>query len=141
MGLKRQLAEAYKREEIFWSQKARVKWLTEGDKNTSFFHASVMSRKRQNKLRVLQKKTGEWCNTEGEICEEVVDYFQHLFTSDNPTEFEEILEGIPLTITADMNRMLIRPVLEQEIYQAVKSMYPNKSSGSDGMSCNSPTFP
>ena len=43
-GLKRKLVDAYKREEIYWSQKARVQWLKEADKNTSFFHASVMSR-------------------------------------------------------------------------------------------------
>ncbi|XP_071902364.1 uncharacterized protein [Coffea arabica] len=130
-GLKRQLAEAHKREEIFWSQKARVKWLTEGDKNTSFFHASVMSRRRQNRISVLQRKTGEWCRTEEEICEEVVDYFQQLFTLEIPTEFDEILEGIPLAITAEMNKMLTRPVSDQEISHAVNSMHPNKSPGPD----------
>ena len=57
-----------------------------------------------------------------------------MFTTDDPTDFSDILEGIPQTITAEMNRKLIRPVSEQEISHAVNSMHPNKSPGPDGMS-------
>lgn len=39
-----QLNEAYVEEEQYWSQKARVQWLQEGDHNTNFFHASVIQR-------------------------------------------------------------------------------------------------
>ena len=67
VGLKRKLVEAYKREEIYWSQKARIKWLQEGDKNTSFFHASVMSRRKQNRINGLKRRSGEWCRNEGEM--------------------------------------------------------------------------
>ncbi|XP_071905925.1 uncharacterized protein [Coffea arabica] len=57
-GLKRKLVEAYRREEVFWSQKARIKWLQEGDKNTSFFHASVMSRRNRIGLMDLKEEVG-----------------------------------------------------------------------------------
>ena len=32
--LKRELAKAYKKEEIYWGQKETIKWLKESDKNT-----------------------------------------------------------------------------------------------------------
>lgn len=40
--LKDQLDLAYREEEQYWTQKTRAQWLEEGDKNTSFFNASVM---------------------------------------------------------------------------------------------------
>ncbi|XP_071915314.1 uncharacterized protein [Coffea arabica] len=92
INLKKKLAEAYNKEEIYWSQKARVQWLKEGDKNTSYFHAMA---------------------------------------TDNPGEFDEVLQGIPHTVTTKMNRNLIRPVTDQEISRAIFSMHPNKSSGPD----------
>ncbi|XP_071909652.1 uncharacterized protein [Coffea arabica] len=44
--LKLKLSSAYKAEEIFWPQKARSKWLKEGDKNTTYFHACVKTRRK-----------------------------------------------------------------------------------------------
>ena len=54
--LKRRLADAYKKEELFWGQKARVNWLREGDKNSSYFHAVVAGRRKRNTITTLQKE-------------------------------------------------------------------------------------
>lgn len=40
--------------EIKWSQRARCKWLAEGDDNTRFFHAYASSRLRQNTIISIQ---------------------------------------------------------------------------------------
>ena len=56
--LKKELKEAYKREEVYWGQKARVRWLKEGDKNTNYFHASVVERRRRNNISSLKKGDG-----------------------------------------------------------------------------------
>ena len=75
LHLKKKLAEAYKREELYWSQKVRVKWLQEEDKNTSYFHAMVNGRRKMNRINVLQKRSGEWCENEEETYQEILDYF------------------------------------------------------------------
>ncbi|XP_027124181.1 uncharacterized protein [Coffea arabica] len=54
--LQKKLANAYKKEEVFWGRKARVKRLQEGDKNTSYFHAVVEAKRRRNKISTLQKQ-------------------------------------------------------------------------------------
>ncbi|XP_019182678.1 PREDICTED: uncharacterized protein LOC109177699 [Ipomoea nil] len=43
-SLQVELLLALKQEECFWRQKARVKWLKEGDANTRFFHSVVKDR-------------------------------------------------------------------------------------------------
>lgn len=38
--------------QYFWKQRARVKWLLGGDKNTSFSHASTLEKR--NNLRITR---------------------------------------------------------------------------------------
>ena len=45
----------------------------------------------------------------------------------------EILEGIPYSITQEMNAKLTKPVEESEIQSALFSMHPEKAPGQDGM--------
>ncbi|XP_071905855.1 uncharacterized protein [Coffea arabica] len=105
--LKAQLTKAYAEEEMFWSKKSRSKWLKEGDKNTAFFHSSVMAKRRRNKISTLQKKDGTWCKEEHEIEEELCEHYKDLFTTTNPDCFEDILAEIPSTISSHMNEQLI----------------------------------
>ncbi|XP_027099102.2 uncharacterized protein [Coffea arabica] len=132
--LKLQLSTAYREEELYWSQKARTWWLQEGDKNTAFFHASVMAARKQRKITCLQKDNGQWCKTDQELREEMCRYYNQLLTTGNVDQIKETLQGVPTTISRQMNEHLIRPVGEQEIHRALFSMHPNKSPGTDGMS-------
>nr|XP_027067846.1 uncharacterized protein LOC113693518 [Coffea arabica] len=92
--MKLQLIKAYKEEELYWSQKARCRWLQEGDKNTAYFHASVMATRRRNKIIVLQRNNDEWCKTEQEVMEEICNYYQQLFTTANTEQEQEIIDNV-----------------------------------------------
>lgn len=46
--------DALKYEESYWKEKSRVKWLAEGDKNTSFFHKIAKQRSASCKLNYLK---------------------------------------------------------------------------------------
>ncbi|XP_071906206.1 uncharacterized protein [Coffea arabica] len=129
MDLKRKLTVEYAKEEAFWAKKSKCKWLKEEDKNTAYFHMRVASRRRRNRLSRLEKEQGGWCETDEEIGEEVAKYYQNLFNSSWPIAFEEIFQGIPRTITEQMNLQLTRPVTEKKIKQALFSMHPNKAPG------------
>ena len=47
-------------EEQFWQQKARVKWLRSGDRNTKYFHAVVKQKRVHEMIHRIRKADGQW---------------------------------------------------------------------------------
>nr|XP_027101745.1 uncharacterized protein LOC113722690 [Coffea arabica] len=131
-SLKKQLKDAYKGEELYWRQKSRIQWLREGDKNTKFFHTSVQGRRRRNRLNKLQREDGTWTESEEAVSTEVAKYYRNLLHSSDVGDLTEVLNGIPHTISDELNGNLMKPVLDEEIKSVIFSMNPDKAPGVDG---------
>ena len=56
--LEAKLEEQEKQEEILWWKKSKIWWLQEGEKNTKFFHQSVIQNIFENKIYSLKNVTG-----------------------------------------------------------------------------------
>ena len=52
------LRAALRVEEMFWEQKARVRWLQEGDRNTKFFHSVVKHRMARSIIHRIRNGRG-----------------------------------------------------------------------------------
>lgn len=120
--LRKKLDEAYKDNEVYWRQKSRIQWLHEGDKNTEFFYASTVQRRKFNRLDQLEKEDGGYYNSEEEMVGEISECFSTLFTSANSFDWIDSLNDIPSTVTESMNSNLIKSVEHEEIEQSIFSM-------------------
>lgn len=69
-------------EEEFWALKSRVNWLSDGDRNTRFFHLTTLGHRRANKIRALKDSSGVWQYEDSIIKEVLTSHFQNLFTTE-----------------------------------------------------------
>ena len=53
-----QLDARERQEEIYWRQNSKVKWLREGEKNSKFFHNSVVHNKLGSNIHRIKRKDG-----------------------------------------------------------------------------------
>ncbi|KAL4295562.1 hypothetical protein GQ457_12G025900 [Hibiscus cannabinus] len=84
--LRLELEEVMHQEESFWRQKACAKWIVEGDRNTSFFHASTMARRRSNFISGLKVDGNDWCDSQDVLRLAAVDFYQNLFQSSGDSD-------------------------------------------------------
>ncbi|XP_074293711.1 uncharacterized protein LOC141620847 [Silene latifolia] len=121
-----------RQEEQYWRQRSRALWLKDGDRNTKFFHTRAGERKRKNFIAKLIDEDGmERVGTE-DVTKVALDYFQGLFTTSNPTDFDDVVAGIGGRVTDDMNAELRRDYGEDEVLDALNQMHPLKAPGPDG---------
>lgn len=128
------LLEALKREESIWKQNSRISWLTTSDLNTWYFHLSTIIRHRWNNIEALKNHDGVWFQDKESIGNIMVDYFQHLYSSDllrTDGGLREIIS--PIITNADNEELCMMPSAE-EIKRVVFSLGANKALGPDGMS-------
>ena len=76
-----ELEELILREEIHWRQKARVKWVKEGDCNSKFFHKVANGRRNRKFIKELENESGLMLNNSESIKEEILRYFEKLYAS------------------------------------------------------------
>ena len=92
-----------------------------------------MTKRRRNRITSLENEEGKWCESEQDVENEICGFYKKLFTSSQLIEFEAVTKGVPRTITNEMNTMLIKPVEEMEVKNALFSMHPNKAPRPNGM--------
>ncbi|XP_071924697.1 uncharacterized protein [Coffea arabica] len=126
------LRNALRVEEEFWKQKARVKWLADGDRNTVFFHSIVTERRRKSVIHRVRRTNGEWVDDEASICNEAVNFFQGLFTEEVGCVSSDMLKVIPRVITAQDNSGLTEIPSMDEVKEVLFSMDGDSAAGPDG---------
>ena len=107
--------------------------LKDRDRNTNFFHSKASQRRRKNYIKGLYDNDGQWCTNPSRVEEIVLEFYQALFTTQNPDNFDEILAQIPQVVTDEMNNDLMVEFQKEEIEIALKQMAPLKSPGPNGM--------
>ena len=78
---KGELEELIFKEEVHWRQKVRVKWVKEGDCNSKFFHKVANGRRNRKFIKELENENGQMMNNSESIKEEILRYFEKLYTS------------------------------------------------------------
>ena len=107
-----------KNQEEFWSQKAGVKWLKEGDSNTSFFHASVREKRMKLMIHKIKDSAGTWIEDDEQIAAEAVNFFRHLLATEEVGDVGRLLQNIPPLVSSDNNI----PLLHEITMEAVKGV-------------------
>ncbi|XP_057791145.1 uncharacterized protein LOC131008275 [Salvia miltiorrhiza] len=133
--LQAELNVALSRKSNLLQQKSRASWLSDGDRNTAFFHRLTKFKKRNNTFTRLNIN-GNDIYDPGIIEQHIVRYFSELFTDDGGVLADqlEIDALIQPSISENQNNMLIRIPDDGEIAAAVFSMDANSAPGPDGFS-------
>ena len=120
--------------DIKWKQRAHVKWLQSGDRNTAFFHAYASERKRKNTIKRLKRDDGAWIEDSNQLKRYITNYFFSIFSASARDNNEDILQTVQPKVSAWMNDVLCSEYTEEEAINALKSIGDLKAPGPDGMS-------
>lgn len=102
LALESKLNDLLQQEQIFWKQRAKVFWLTDGDLNTNFFHQHANNRRKKNFIKGLFNKDGVWCTEDEDLEGIVLNYFRDLFSSSNPPIIMDVVNVLPKLVTDEI---------------------------------------
>jgi hypothetical protein len=126
------IVELNHREEIMWKQCSRVTWLTEGDRNTRFFHLRASQRRRRNKISKLKMADGSFTEDETVMASMTTEFYRSLYTAEGTSNTDQLLDTVLTKVTGEMNDMLLKTIGPEEVKNALFQMFPTKAPGPHG---------
>ena len=133
-SLQEQLWNAAYAVESMLRQKARVRWLKEGDNNSNYFHRLINHRRRQNAIQGLFIN-GVWVHDPSSVKNAALHYFKSRFAEENTSR--PTLDGVQFpSLPQREKESLVARFSEVEIKSAVWDCGGDKSPGPDGLNFN-----
>ena len=115
--------------------RARVHWIEEGEKNTKYF--MNLEKRNAKKKNIHSLKKGDIkISTQSEVLQEVVNFYQNLYTSKHVKEddLNNYFENVHVPFLSEKDKEMCEGKLTPfECKKAVFSMAKNKSPGLDGL--------
>lgn len=88
-SLQKEIDGLLDKECLMWQQRSRALFLKCGDRNTSYFHNKASQRFRRNRILDLKNGQDVWCTDADQIKIIAFEYYQSLFSSSFPSDFDE----------------------------------------------------
>ncbi|XP_042972903.1 uncharacterized protein LOC122304700 [Carya illinoinensis] len=111
--IQKEIDELLEEEELKWRQRAKQRWLKDGDRNTKYFHRCATHRKQMNTIKVITSEEGVREHSQEE-------------------NIDEALQSVQPCVSEEMNLWITRAFTEEEVTAAIKGMNPLGSPGPDG---------
>ena len=88
---------------------------------------------KRNCIDSYENPSEEVCTDKDGISQILVNYYQLLFNSSNLSRMEEVVAGVPCSVTKEMNEVLNGEYTKEEVVTALNQMEPLNAPGSDGL--------
>ncbi|GJW64567.1 RNA-directed DNA polymerase, eukaryota, reverse transcriptase zinc-binding domain protein [Tanacetum coccineum] len=119
--------------QVIQKHKAKIDWLSDGDKNSKFFHSVLKGRAHKSRIETVNDENG--VRHEGaQVAEQFVNHFQNfLGIASSVQNFDMGSLNSKVVCDEDAQRMIMN-VSEEEIKDALFDICDNKAPGPDGYS-------
>ncbi|KAK6779812.1 hypothetical protein RDI58_021996 [Solanum bulbocastanum] len=116
------------------SQKTRIKWLEEGDTNSTFFHNVIKDKRKRLTIHKIKDQDGNWVEGTPQVADVAVKFFSHLFKAEHIEEDNYVFYVIERMVTNEDNDNLTSLPTLQKVKDTVFSIDPDSAPGPDGLS-------
>jgi len=121
------------KEELWWSQRAKVQWLKFGDLNTKYFHHKASQRRRKNHIHQISDPLGRVWRDSHHMHQIFIRYFRNIFTSKKPIISPNMLQVVRNRVDNESFNYLAAPFSEKEVTEATFQHKGNSAPGPDVM--------
>lgn len=134
MDRNKNVAELYRNlswRNTLFAQKARIRWIKEGDVNSRFFHKVINRRRKQNEIAGI-RLDGSWCEEVNEVKMGVLEFFRDHYRNEAVVRPSLAHDFFSKKILDFDNSMLVVPFSEQKVTDAIVDCDSGKSPGPEG---------
>ena len=112
-------------------------WSRVGDRCTKELFEHFSGQRKQAPITHM-KDEDRILSTQAELEEHILEFYKELYTVDDQVEnnhaaTEDCFRHVKVTVTADHNSELLKPITVKEVKEAMKQLPPGKASGTDSI--------